>query len=420
MSGVAVASYFGATGGVAEAGRRLADALAAAGADVRRLSLIGDRLRAAAPSPGFATSSLSCDAALACVNLPDVAGMAVDTGDAVFGSPLTAGYWFWEVGAPPRRWARSAELFDELWVPSEHVAELLRPVVPAPVHKVDIPLASALPPLSHGRGSRDSGPVFLVVFDHNSGLARKNPQAAIRAYRRAFGADQGAQLIVKSINHERHRRARETLRAEIADRPDISLIEERLTAGALAALRSRCDCLVSLHRAEGLGLPLLDALACGMPVIATGWSGNLEYMDAESSLLVDFRLVPVGRGADAYPPRATWAEPDIDHAATLMRRVASEAESVAAVAQAAGRRVRERYGTAQAGAALRHRIAQIEPRRDRRRPADPGRTVRGARAAVGKLAPYLVRIAPGTAATVAPRLPVYLRPGLLERDRTDR
>jgi hypothetical protein len=155
---------------------------------------------------------------------------------------------------------------------------------------------------------------------------RKNPLGLVEAYKRAFGPDEGPMLILKSMFAERHLVSSERLRYATRDRPDIKIIDGVWPAGRKNALIGLCDCYVSLHRSEGLGLTMAEAMALGKPTIATAYSGNLDFMTEENSYLVRYSMTRVGEGWDPYDPDWEWADPDLDHAAWLMRHVYEQQE----------------------------------------------------------------------------------------------
>src|SRR5262249_5341054 len=148
---------------------------------------------------------------------------------------------------------------------------------------------------------------YLSVFE------RKNPLATVRAFTRAFSPGSGACLIVKTLNDDIDPAARQRLVTAAAAHPDVHVIAQRLTHSQRNGLFNAADCYVSLHRAEGFGYTLAESMWLGKPVIATGYSGNLDFMTPENSYLVDHRLVPIGAGNDPYPPDGQWAEPDVEH-----------------------------------------------------------------------------------------------------------
>lgn len=264
------------------------------------------------------------------------------------------GYWFWELEHVPRPMRDAARMVDEIWVGSQFVADAFRAAVDTPVRHVPIPIgepvASARTRASFERlaalGDRF---VFAVVFDHFSVTERKNPVGVIEAFRRAFAPGEGPVLVVKSMNADRRWPQHQHVVWAAGDRPDIVIWDEHLDrADHMAFIRS-VDALVSLHRSEGLGLHLAEAMWLGTPVIASRYSGNLDFMDDECSLLIDVELVPVVRGEGVYPPEARWADPDLDQAAAAMRRLVEDAALAERLSTVARRRMEQQPSLAETG-----------------------------------------------------------------------
>jgi len=168
-------------------------------------------------------------------------------------------------------------------------------------------------------------PVFVTVLDHLSVTERKNPVGTINAFRQAFEPGEGPVLIVKTMNGHQRWSRHQRLLAAADGRDDIRVWDETLTRDDQMALVAAVDCMVSLHRSEGLGLHLAEAMWLGTPTIATRYSGNLDFMNDDNSLLVDATLVNVERGEGVYPPSAQWAEPDVEQAVAAMRSIVSDA-----------------------------------------------------------------------------------------------
>jgi glycosyltransferase involved in cell wall biosynthesis len=183
-----------------------------------------------------------------------------------------------------------------------------------------------------------------VVLDHFSVTERKNPIGAIEAFCRAFRPDEGPVLVIKSMNGERRWPQHQQVRAAAEGRSDVIVWDEHLSRADHMAFIESIDALVSLHRSEGLGLHLAEAMWLGTPTIATRYSGNLDFMDDGCSLLVDHRLIPVDGGEGVYPPAATWADPDLDQAAAAMRRLVEDPSLVASL-RAAGTAMMQRQPT---------------------------------------------------------------------------
>jgi glycosyltransferase involved in cell wall biosynthesis len=300
---------------------------------------------------------------LLCVNPDGLPGLLEWAGPALQESRWTIAHWAWETDLLPPHWLGAFRLIDEVWVNSSYVAENLRRFSPVPVITIPAPVVS--PDTGGARLDADlqaafgDGVVFLFVFDFFSTPQRKNPAGLIEAFTRAFAPGMGPRLVLKAMNGSFRPEAVDELRWRIGDRPDIALIDRHVDRDTYAALLSRCDCYVSLHRAEGFGITLAEAMALAKPVIATGYSGNLDFMTADNSYLVDHTLTRVGPGVDMYPPEGCWAEPDLDHAARLMRLVWERPEAARATGERAARDVAESLSPRAAGALARARLEQL-------------------------------------------------------------
>ena len=322
VPGVNLAGYFQAVLGVGEAARQVVDALSAQGVQIAPVGLVASH----SPSDPALSVRERHDAPhainLMCVNPDQVPPLARDLGHAFFQGRYTVGLWWWEVNRIPEEWQEAFEHVDEVWVGTQHVADAISPVSPVPVVKVTLPVSvPRFEPLSRERLGFPEGFVYLLVFDYHSVFERKNPLALIEAFTRAFDPGDGAALVLKCMNHEHYPDRHRRLLDAAAARPDVHVIDSHVPRAEKDAMIAACDCYVSLHRSEGFGITMAEAMALGRPVIATGYSGNLDFMTAENSWLVDHTLVKVGEGSPPYPPDADWAEPDLEHAARLMREV---------------------------------------------------------------------------------------------------
>jgi glycosyltransferase involved in cell wall biosynthesis len=283
---------------------------------------------------------------------------------AVDGRPCPGGrrvgLWFWEVEVFPRRWLAAFELLDEVWTASPFTRDVLAASAPVPVHLVPLPVWAPSAPTPFRReqlGLPVDRFVYLFTYDIHSVLARKNPLDLIDAYTRAFGPQDGASLVLKSINGTSRPLELDRVRQAAAGRPDIVVIDGYVDAHRLRGLIELSDCFVSLHRSEGFGLNLAAAMAVGRPVIATAYSGNLAFMGADSAFLVPHDLVPVGDGHAPYPPEARWAQPDLDAAARQMRLVFEQPDLARHVAEQGRRSVLASHSPARAGAAVASLVA---------------------------------------------------------------
>jgi glycosyltransferase involved in cell wall biosynthesis len=236
----------------------------------------------------------------------------------------TVAAWNWEVDILPPGWAEAASEVAEIWACSEFTASFIRAGTGAPVVAMPLPLATAIARPPALAPDLPAGFRVLMIFDYLSTIQRKNPIGAIEAYRQAFAPSDGAQLIVKSINGVHRVEAREQVERAAIGRSDIVLMEETISGAARDALVAACDCLLSLHRGEGFGLSLADAMVAGKPVVATAYGGNTEFMRPTNSYLVPYEMTNVGPGCEHYPPEARWAEPDVSSAAAALREIAGD------------------------------------------------------------------------------------------------
>ena len=198
---------------------------------------------------------------------------------------------------------------------------------------------------------------FMFSFDFLSVIERKNPFAVVDAFKSAFAPDEGPQLLIKSINGNDRLRDLERLRWATRDRSDIVVHDGYLDSVEAGSLMSVIDCYVSLHRAEGLGLTMSEAMCLGKPVIATAYSGNMDFMTPDTAALVPWDRISIGTNAAPYPPTANWAEPSVTEAAAAMHRLYIDPLRRAALGTAAQRDLAERFSPALTGARM---VARLE------------------------------------------------------------
>ena len=230
--------------------------------------------------------------------------------------------WYWEQEVVPPELVEMMRWPNEVWAPTQFIADTFRKYVAVPVITmlpgVELPEFTPRPRAFFGLAPDRF--VFLFTFDMFSTTGRKNPYGLIDAFRRAFSPSEPVDLIIKVSRGSKLPEEFEKLTAHCVA-AGVQLRNEVLPRGDLLALMNTCDCYVSLHRSEGLGLGMAETMLMGKPVIATGYSGNLDFMTAETSYLVRYERRASEVDHPPYPKGAVWAEPDLDHAAELMRYV---------------------------------------------------------------------------------------------------
>ncbi len=335
---VIVSGFFDEPNGVSRAADLTRDALELAGFTPEPVALrpllAGDKR--AMPATGGGAWILHCN--------PDEAIRVLARIDpSLWLGRRRIGYWVWELELAPAHWVDAAKLFHEVWVPSTFVADALRASgLTTPIRVVPHPVAintEPAPPLRERWRSMEDRFTVLAMGDLLSSATRKNLFGAIDIYRRAFPRPDSASLIVKAIRSDAVfvKKARE----HAGGRPDVLFMTDELARGDLLALMASADVLLSPHRSEGFGLALAEAMLQGTPALATGWSGNLDFMSRLADSLIAYSLTPAEDHDGIYRIAGQqWAEPDITDAAAKLQRLAGSARLRASLAATGAENVR--------------------------------------------------------------------------------
>lgn len=362
--GINLVGYAHGEFGVAEILRRYAHTLQEGGVpflvrnfDVGVASRLSDR-----SMQQFLAAQCRYDVNLFCINADQMPVARQYLGDAVFGGRYNIACWFWELEKFPEQWHGAIDLVDEIWVTSPFVRDAIAACTPKPVHIVPVALEVNLP-RAHSRsevGLAEGVFVCLFSFDFNSYVTRKNAEGVIAAFRRAFAEERSdVRLVIKTINGERFPEALRKLTEAAGGDERIEVRDGFLDRIGMWALQACCDCYVSLHRSEGLGLGMAECMLLGKPVVATAYSGNLAFMDADNSCLVGYSLVAVEEGEYPAWQDQHWAEPDLDEAAAYLRRLADDPAYAQQIGEKARASVRERLSAEASLAAMTARLARI-------------------------------------------------------------
>ena len=280
---------------------------------------------------------------LICVN-PDLLPDFLETfGTEYLENKYNIASWYWELPEFPPKWQSCfLQYFQEIWVGSNYVYESLIKHSPIPVVKVQPVVGFKLNRTynKHDFGLDNDEFIFLFMFDFLSIFERKNSLALVEAFLKAFQPDEPVRLVLKCINGDKDTNNFEILKEAISERR-ITLMDDYLSKEQKNGLLSICDCYISLHRAEGFGLTLAEAMFLEKPVIATSWSGNMDFMNINNSYLVKYKLTPLKQDYGPYRKGQIWAEPDLAHAAQLMRQVYDNPQEAKSLAQQAAEDIRK-------------------------------------------------------------------------------
>ncbi|MCU1349748.1 MAG: FkbM family methyltransferase, partial [Acidobacteria bacterium] len=357
--GVNVYGYAFAESGTGQIVRSVVAALAAEGIPyavvpftrtISRQQRVFRDLGAAAPS---------FDTNLICVNADQVPVFFESMRAQLLPGARNIGLWAWEVEDLPAAMAASERYLDEVWGISSFTAAALARSLTKPVRAFPLPVV--VPEVrrrTRAELGMPDGFLFLFCFDYDSVFRRKNPLALVAAFRQAFPDRAGVVLYIKTTNAERHAAEAEALRAAVGGRANIVIRDAYVTNDDYFSMLDACDCYVSLHRSEGFGLTVAEAMALGKPVISTAYSSTVEFANESNSFPVPARIVEVGDDAPPYPPRSRWAEPDIAAAGEQLARVYADRAGAAAVGARARAEIEALHGPSARGPLLRRLLDQ--------------------------------------------------------------
>jgi glycosyltransferase involved in cell wall biosynthesis len=257
-------------------------------------------------------------------------------------------HWVWELPQMPHDWRLGLPFVHEIWTPSRFSADALRTIADnRPIHVLPHPID---PPAGwpKRRPPSDQRPfTALVILNIASSFERKNPCAAIRAFRQAFGDDPNARLIVKYANAFAFPKATQLIEDAAGGATNVTFIGDTMDSAEVDALYAEADVIMSLHRAEGFGLVVAEGMLRGIPVIATDWSGNTDFLTPETGVPVNYTLIPAHDPQDTYEhPAIRWADANIDEAAEALKTLRANPDLRMALGLAARTRATELFSPA--------------------------------------------------------------------------
>lgn len=272
------------------------------------------------------------------------------------------GYWVWELEEFPQEWMSSFSLVDELWTPSEFVSRTLRKYTEKPVytipHYVSAPTEERYDRAYFGLPKEQF--LFLMVYASGSVMERKNPIGVIQAFKAAFGRDdKQVGLVIKMSGEELSGSDKERLESYLAEYDNIYVMTGNYRKTEVNSLLAAVDVFVSLHRAEGFGLVMAEAMMVGTPVIATNWSANTEFMNSDVACMVDYKMTEVPQNTPPFPKGSQWADANVSQAADYMKKLYQDKDFYDSLAVRAKAYIEKKLSLQEIGKLAKDRICEI-------------------------------------------------------------
>lgn len=297
------------------------------------------------------------------INAEQMREVHAEIGSSIFKERYNIGFWHWELPEFPDEWIENFDFVDEVWVPSTFVANSIALKSPVPVlkipHSIEVLINDTRSRSYFGLPEKPF--LFLTMYDLNSFQERKNPQASILAFKKAFLPDNKAVgLVIKVNGMYKDKSELSRLSNLIEDYSNIYIISKTLSRNDTNALISVTDCFISLHRSEGFGLGLAEAMYLGKPAIGTNWSSTTDFMNYQNSCPVNYKLILVGKDHGPYKADQFWAEPDVEHSSEYMYRLVNDKEYYDSIASSGQEYIREFYSPKVIGDLIKKRLSYIK------------------------------------------------------------
>ncbi|SEM26970.1 MULTISPECIES: glycosyltransferase family 4 protein [unclassified Butyrivibrio] len=295
------------------------------------------------------------------VNPNEIVNFSLHSKRSDFDNRYQIAFWLWELPEFPQEWVYQIDMFDEIWTPSEFVSDAVRRVTSKPVHTVPYAMRE---PATLDKCDRDYFGIpadkflYLMSYDGLSNSDRKNPDASIAAYKAAFPTElPDVGLIIKATHAGEAEM--EHLRELMAGYENVYILTDSFSKEEFNSLIKCADAHISLHRSEGFGLVMAEAMFLGTPTVATNWSANAEFMSEDACCMVPVKIIEIEKETPPYHKGNHWADPDVHAASEFIRRLHDDKDFYNHKKTAAMKHIRERMSPERAAGILRERFAEL-------------------------------------------------------------
>ena len=300
---------------------------------------------------------------LFCLPPPEMVRLALEGGRSMIDAPThKIGAWPWELPHWPSAFGKVHQMVDEIWAQSRFVQTVYSRLGDTPVYHM--PMAVEVPTPANPSRERFGLPsnefLFYLMFDGNSWLSRKNPLAGVQAFKQAFGErSPGVGLVIKAMNVRDEDPVWRAVCDVAARDSRIHIVSDRLSRQDSIDFMACCDAYISLHRSEGFGRVIAEAMALGQPVVVTNFSGNVDFCESDTAFLVDGELIPLRAGEYLFAEGQYWCDPDVSIAAEQLKRMIDDASLRDRIGQAGQQRIARDYSVEAVARAYARRLAEI-------------------------------------------------------------
>ncbi|MGV2982048.1 hypothetical protein ACERNI_17930 [Camelimonas sp. ID_303_24] len=272
-------------------------------------------------------------------------------------------YTYWELSRAPEEWRQFLEKIQEIWVPNQFVAESFSEIFDGTIIIIP-PAIENISPVCVDRGGygmKNDKFYFLFSFDYYSSAYRKNPLGVLDAFGRAFPlGSEPVGLVIKSTGNSDHVPEIKSAIFDACQRDDrVLYLDKSMPRYRMEGLLQACDAYISLHRAEGFGLGMAEALMLDKIVIGTDYSGSRDFLSVDTGYPVPYTLRPLASHEYPWATGQVWAEPDVAAAADLMRRAVKQRNEAKIKSQIGRELVKTRYDVNRVGLLMKKRIDDI-------------------------------------------------------------
>jgi glycosyltransferase involved in cell wall biosynthesis len=365
--GLAVYGFLHTETGIGQAGRALARAFETTGLPLSCHAIQLYRCENTVEFPASPSLESNLDTALLAMNADNVQNIHHLMEPTLLYDKHRIGLFFWELPVFPTIWSNAFDVLDEIWVSSRYVADGMKSITKKPINIMPLPIPLNDLDKNDSRkalGLPSNRLIYLVNFDFNSFPHRKNPLAAVRAFIDAFPETSGFSpiLIVKCHGANNREKYLPELQAVISSRSNVMLIDRVMSRSDMLQLQAAIDVYVSLHRSEGFGLNLAECMAAGKLVIGTGFSGNVDFMNEQNSILVDYDMQQVREGEYVEWQGQWWANPRHDDAVSALRLASSSSEMRSRLGEAARQFIKSELSYKEVGLRMAGYVDQLSRR----------------------------------------------------------